>query len=936
MNDSAVILHGVIVAFTRNQSLSLRSIILKDMTTAHTMSVDFAEAGENQILHTSSIFKNLKLGDEVSVRGLFRTTTRQTIYNVNNLDVLSSDNPVSHDKANAYVLNSKESYENLANNYDDYANKLVKFENPYMNYSTSTPPTITNWVRLGYSETTANAKHDGNHNFALLIAANNESTGSEKWHKMFDIPLLQGPASQFGGSFYAYAMYVSDTYIAFVVPSAALWEYENQLSIEYDLGLGIPSSLEEGQVELPSTHPSITGTVTWSSSNEDLISSTTGLVKGTDVNTVVTLTATYTYNGESYNSTYEVTILGTEALSVSSVLQNSENATRVKVKGIFVAYQSDGNANVGRDGIILLDEATGDLLIINGMAQVAGVYGAYLDSFGNPLEFGHEIQIVGTYYLNAPAIGTGPAQTGKKFLELTSESVIKRLSEVKKTIDWKTDKALTITTNDDLVNFVENLEYGRLIKLVGTQENPIYLGGSSSSDYPKINIKVFKTAATANDGTKYDGQTFSLKNDVNTKNATDTWLKDLFGIEAAFVGPSATNPAKPYIGTIYVVLAARTATYYQLSLVNYAAANITKVYTQTEVNTSLVDGLPATAEAGPIGFELKTSHPAITGTVVWSSSNSTVVNLSTNTIAQVAEDTEVTLTGTYTLYGEVKTVEHKITVQASAELQPKQVSALVTTGTDESFVRVVGLVAAYQSDGNANVARDGIILMDKTNGTLLLVNGLSQVNGGTYGAYKDKDGKVLEIGNEVIITGTYRLNSAAIGTGPAQTGRKYLTVTAESEVVKVGEQKHTLPWDKTNALVITTNDDLANFAQNLEYGKLIKLVGTTDNPIYLGGSSSSDYAKINIKVFKTAATSNDGTKYDGQTFSLKNDVNTKNATDTWLKDLFGIQSAFVGPSASVAAKPYTGTIYVVLAARTATYYQLSLVNYSEATASPIN
>ncbi|MDD4212451.1 MAG: hypothetical protein PHY42_03515 [Bacilli bacterium] len=577
MDGSTVILRGVVVAFTRNQSLTLRSIILKDKTGTDTISVDFADVGDNQILQSSQEFLDLKLGDEVVLRGTFRTITRQTVHTLTSLEIVSSNNPVTHDTEGAFVVDSQEDFAAIGANYDLYSSKLIKFVDPFMNYSTSTTPTITNWVRLGYSETTANTKHDGVHNYAFLIAANNEATGSEKWHKMFDIPFISGPAEQYGGYFYAYAMYVSDSYIAFVVPEASLWVYENAISVEYDLGAGIPASLEDGEVVLPTTHPGVTGNVVWSSTDETLISSTTGKVTGVEVNTVVTLTAVYTYKEEVITSTYDVTILGTQALTIHELLANGEDASQVKVKGIFVAYQSDGNANAARDGIILLDETTGELLLVNAMAQVGGTYGAYIDSYQNALEFGHEVQIVGTYYLNSAAVGSGPVQTGRKYLEVTTESIVKRLSEDKKTIDWKTANAIVVTTNEELMAVATTVPYGQLIKIVGTMDNPIYIGGSSSSDYVNMNVKVFKTNAVDNTGTKYEGQTFSLKNSVNTVNAGASWLADLFGVTSAFVGPSATNPAKPFIGSMYVVIGWRTSTYFQLSIVNYSECSATPI-----------------------------------------------------------------------------------------------------------------------------------------------------------------------------------------------------------------------------------------------------------------------------------------------------------------------------------------------------------------------
>lgn len=877
VEGSVVIVRGIVVAITRNQTLSLRSLIIQDIETKDTISVDFAQTGSNQILHEDPAFTQIKVGDEVVVRGTFRVASRQTIHTVTSVNVLRSNVAFSHDYENAFVLNNQASFAALAANFDTYSSRLVKFEDPFMNYSTSTPPTSYNWVRLGYDAASPNQTHGGSRYFALQMAANNEAFGSDIWYSMLDIPLFGAEAQQYGGDVYAYVMYLSDTYISFVMPDADAWQYENEKLVAYFVGAGIPETIEEGSVVLPTTHPKVTGTISWASSNEDLISSTTGLVEMVDVNTVVTLTATYTYDGNEYSTAYEITILGSSATTVSELLESGTNGERVKLKGLIVGYQSDGNSNVPRDGVILMDEDTGELLLINGMGEVGGQWGAYLDSDGLALTIGHEIQIVATFYTTAPAIGTGPEQTGKKFVEVTSSSQVKRLSETLKPIPWKTEDALVIETNQDLIDFVDNLQFGTLLKFVGTPDNPIYIGGSSTT-YASINIKIFKNAATSNDETKYDGQTFSLKNNINTANAGPTWLKDMFGVETGFVGPTVSAPAIPFVGDMYVVLAARTSTYFQLSLVNYEAAAISPDLTET-INTDLRADLPGTAEAGPFGFTLPTTHPNITGSVTWTSSHPAIIDIANSNIAVVEENTVVTLEGTYIYSGSTRVVVHPIMVQPGGVSGPMSVAQVLSDAIDGMTVDVKGIVVGFHWNGSStiNAATNGVMLKDATGNDVLYVVGLYE-NYGTTRAQYTVGSDTLALGDEITFTAVYSVATAA-----GFVGRKTLTIqSAESANLTILNREVAYSFDTSAAVTISDDAGLVDLAENLTYGKLYKLegafslrssttaygTGTNYSPSF-ANSVDTDYNQVVSWIARP------------QRFSFKLDGNIPNLGENW-------------------------------------------------------
>ena len=89
--------------------------------------------------------------------------------------------------------------------------------------------------------------------------------------------------------------------------------------------------------------------------------------------------AEYIVDGQVYTIEVVVTVNPKVPLTVSQVLAGNPDGAKVRVKGVIAAYSSDGNNNKTRDGIIILDNQTGDMLLINGLAYVnnSSKYGQY-------------------------------------------------------------------------------------------------------------------------------------------------------------------------------------------------------------------------------------------------------------------------------------------------------------------------------------------------------------------------------------------------------------------------------------------------------------------------------------------------------------------------------------------------------------------------------
>lgn len=921
---STVLVSGIVVAATRNQSLSLRTLVLQDPTTKETLMVDFSNADNEYISNLSETFKAVKLGDEIKVTGQFDNGERKSIEKVSALVVKSTGNPVVHDIENAYELNTKEDYENLGTNYRDYVGKLVKIVNPYMNYSTSTAPTESNWVRFGYDTNSGNLGFGASgdtHIFAFLIAAQNESLGGESWHKNYDIPFINAKdgAKQYQVTYYVYPTYFEgSTYLQFIIPSVECIEVVGFEKINLDISSTVPTYVDSAitsKLDLLLEHQTV-GTITWKSSNEDVIAAD-GTISAVTKSTNVTLTASYQYNGNSENVEFTVVVLPAEGETIANVLSYTEEIY-VKFTGVVVSFVSDGNTVESRNGVLVLDKNTGKTILVTNLTAIEGTIGNYKDVTGAAIKIGDEISAIGKYSLNSAAIGSGPAQDGRISIELNSESMLKvETSGVE--FDYHLEDAKIITNYEELKAFSDKVEYGTVIKLVGTKENPIYIGGSSSNS--PFNLKVFYTAtgapsSAANDA-KFNGQIFSLKSDVVAHTYGNAWYTEVFGIAGPFVGPNSSNSGVAIVGEIYVSVAYRTSTYFQMCAVALDQWNVSRDGTLEDVKTLLDAIVPGAVEDGKVDLTLPTKT-LYTPNITWASSDPTIFDVETMTATSGLADTQVTLIATFELNGEEQVLRFNVTVLGLGEPELVSISTLLSTAKNETTQKVEGIVASYHSDGNTSGNLRGIILIEPTTGELLLVDGIQKLTpeGETYthGTYYTSDGTVLEIGDKVEILGTFMIDGT----------RKSMLIT-DSATVTIVSKGNEITFGAPKA-TITNNDEMTAFAANIQVGVLVKFVGTAENPFCFGGSSNTA-SQINYKFFyNAAATDNNGTKYSGKTFSFKGVVNIPTLGENWWSEYFGLPEAFIAPKNSETQYKYSGEIYAVVTAVTSTYYQMSFVN----------
>lgn len=708
INYSMVKVRAIVVGKSRNQSETIRSLIVKDVTTADIITIDFNPENPSEpdvISHSSDIFKNIKFGDEVVITGQLRNgeDDRTCVTKVTKVEVTKHDVEYHHDFENAIVLNDQESYDDFGINVKKYENKLVKFENPYLSFSTNSTPSATNWLDFSYAASTTARSFGANGKsryFAFLLACADENLGGTAWRDAFDIPFANQDAKQFDLTIYAYAIYVSDSYLAFVIPDTSCFIASPQMQVELELGKDIPASIEDGTITLPKTHDLVTGEITWASDNV-AINVSTGAVGEVTVSTTVTLTATYTIGNDTFTSSFRVEVLAANPMSVSEVLALTEDR-KVKVSGIIVGYVSDGNTQAQRMGVLLMDPTTKDLVMVDGLSTLGGSYGAYKDSDGVVLKVGDLVTIKASYYVDSAQIGTsGPAQTGRHHIEITSNDKVTRVAENQEVVYG--EPALVIDSNEDMTTLANNIQdyYGKLIKIVGTKDAPIYLGGSSTT--LPFNIKVFMNNATDNNGTKYGAQTFTLKTEVNAPNGgSEDWYKSLFGFEGAFVGPSTSNPAIVWVGTLYVVVGYRTSSYYQMSIVNYANCQGDQLLTPEMIGKHLLLGLPAKVKSGAWKVNLPAEYKQVEGTITWVSGNQ-LIDLTNNKVGYVDEDTEVTITGTYKVENVDYTTLYKVTIEKSAT--KAEVEAALQEGiVSELYAGIIPFNLVTSTTGASNVS----------------------------------------------------------------------------------------------------------------------------------------------------------------------------------------------------------------------------------------
>lgn len=366
VSGDAVKVTGVVVAMGRNQGSTTepfaptkRCVVIQDEKTSASVPVNYYYSS------TSHGFDGLSVGDKVTVEGTWSYTNgandNATIL-AKSMNLVAENATVFDAKATAKVISSQEDYEAVAENPDQYVGQLLKFDNPYMVYSTTGDPNPSNWVKFGYDSTVSPADK---RYFATLVGLGNENI-DEAWHSYFNIAHSGEEGVQFAGDIYAYLVYRSDTYLQLCIPSISYIALDdaNHQSV-YNEVCALPDSVDSGsklalQEDLTYTFNSdvidASGNVSVVKANTDvevtvtkgeksltktitIISSTTyGLTVGEETNGTTTLSATTDLlENEEVTATFApaegyVTVSYTVTCGTNSVKYPAYNQTEATIK----------------------------------------------------------------------------------------------------------------------------------------------------------------------------------------------------------------------------------------------------------------------------------------------------------------------------------------------------------------------------------------------------------------------------------------------------------------------------------------------------------------------------------------------------------------------------------------------------------------------------
>ena len=211
------------------------------------------------------------------------------------------------------------------------------------------------------------------------------------------------------------------------------------------------------------------------------------------------------------------------------------------------------------------------MIIVSGVGTLLGqTYPAFQDSDSDAAEIGKKVLVKGTLSIN----------NSRKDVNVADGSI-----DIKEavTLTFAESDMAVVNNSDQLMALVSDLtkiDFFKVVKIVATNENPLYIGGSGTS--APFNFKVHMKECADNNAVKaldVNSKIIAIKTDVNEPNAGGAdWYKTAFpGVTGPFVAPKSGSPALKYTGTMYMMICYTTSTYYQCSVVNYSAWNLTQI-----------------------------------------------------------------------------------------------------------------------------------------------------------------------------------------------------------------------------------------------------------------------------------------------------------------------------------------------------------------------
>ncbi len=385
--------------------------------------------------------------------------------------------------------------------------------------------------------------------------------------------------------------------------------------------------------------------------------------------------------------------------------------------------------------------------------------------------------------------------------------------------------------------FFENTNNtGTVVKFVATADNPLYLGGSSST-YDSLNLKVYfgdVPGGVSANNVKIGGKTIAVKARSSEHTLGLKWWKELNpDMPEAFV---ATDTQYGFVGEVYAVWVSSTNTYSQLALLSEGFT--LRALTAAELAESEIKSLiPASVSAGEGGVLNLASSTAHAENITWTSSVEGVIDLTTGEYQPVTgSDITLTLTAHYTVGGAEYTCDIELVMLATAAEYKTVTEALALENGEIDYLK--GVVVGFGPQTAAGISsgvQKGVYISDGTNLMFIADGEFTRSDGETDfdKVYVLADGHKIKIGDELYFDNAQK-NGASLTLGSA--------VTLNSENAE-------LTWDLAEVTEIASFADMKTlFTESGNIGKVIKFVGTQDNPLYISGTSSA-YDSLNIKFY---------------------------------------------------------------------------------------
>ncbi|MGN0790062.1 MAG: hypothetical protein ACI4MW_01170 [Christensenellales bacterium] len=566
-----IVFSGTVYAKGYSQTKDRTALMVSDGANHYT-AVDIAKTD----------FFKYTVGDKVKVAG-----TKAVVVDVNTVSADSiivteaapDDFTIDFESLEYTELRTDDAttYTGLVDNYLANTNKLYKITAPFM---VSSGNTSSNFIRFGHDVNAGKGyeyKVDEVTKKRYFVFSRNTMDDTVSWlQSELNVPNLDNGAVKYEGyTFYAFAMFSSPETWQFVLPGEFAVATDNAFLANKELtnkmdAYDIVVAKEAGSIDLPKTLK-YGGEVTWTQ-DKDVFDLDTGAFTAVTANTAVTLTATYTVKGatEPTIKTFLVTLLPNdpEYVTVSEALADTSGGY-MYVEGVVV-------------GLIPSHTGSGKSL---------GVY----VSDGNkvaPVEFGGQLLIGAdnhSAYIGKDEVKVG---TGIRFSKIKVDDKNQKLVVSDKTTctitgnvdvsgNWLHPAEVTTTINNatEMAKYVKGFnalktsdqrDYS-IVKVVATEENPIYIGPAQSNKKGNAKQKYFLSISYLSDTT------------VNSTNIAD------FSYAA---GDSASTPA--YFGSHIGC--------WKYALGDQWVLDNTPVSTLGDYSAWAVDGLSAEAPAGTYKF----------------------------------------------------------------------------------------------------------------------------------------------------------------------------------------------------------------------------------------------------------------------------------------------------------------------------------------------